>query len=153
MRRFGFGAFLALAILVGLVGVVAYNLGVSTGTTDAAIAGGASVIYAPATLTPFAFIIGAFLLILFLAFAARAIAGPRRRWGHHGWGPGAWDAYGQDRGNWDHADVPEPFRPMLERWHRDAHAAAPAGPPSGPSPQGRGGRPAPPPPASQRPSS
>lgn len=127
MRRFGLAAFLALALLVGAVGAVAYNLGVSAGAADAAIAAGASVIYAPATFSPFGLILGGFFLILLIGFIARAIAGPRRhmRPGGPPLGPRGWGPSGRHRGDWDHETVPEPFRPMLARWHRDAHAEPP----------------------------
>jgi len=127
MRRFGFAAFLALTLLVGTIGVVAYNLGVSAGIADAAIAAGASVIYAPATFSPFGLIIGAFFVVMLIGFIARAIGGPGRHVGpgRH-MGPGGWGPGGRHRGDWDHETVPEPFRPMLERWHRDAHTATTA---------------------------
>jgi hypothetical protein len=147
MRRFGLAAFLVLALVVGAVGVVAYNLGVTAGATDAAIAAGASVIYAPAAFSPFGIIIGLFFLILFLGFASKLIFGPRRHMGPAGWGgPGGPGGWGRHRGDWDHETVPEPFRPMLERWHQDAHGEAgddpkdgshtdsPEVPPSGPTP-------------------
>jgi hypothetical protein len=128
MRRFGLAAFLALTLVVGVVGVVAYNLGVSAGAADAAIAAGASVIYAPAAFSPFGVIIGGFFLILLIGFFARVIAGPRRHMGpgRRPMGPGGWGPPGRNHGEWDHETVPEPFRPMLTRWHRDAHAEPPA---------------------------
>lgn len=143
MRRFGFAAFLALILLVGTVGIAAYDMGLSAGSAETAIADGASVIYAPATFSPFGLIIGTFLVIVLIGFIARGFAGPRRHMG-----PGAWGHYGGYRGHGDHETVPEPFRPMLERWHREAHGApASAGgttPPFGPAPQTT----PPPPPAS-----
>jgi hypothetical protein len=50
-RRFGLGALLAIALLVGVVGVVAYGLGLSAGTTEAAIEAGSSVIDPAVTLS------------------------------------------------------------------------------------------------------
>ena len=141
MRRFGFAAFLALAVVVGAVGVTAYNLGATAGATDAAIAAGASVIYAPATFSPLGIVIGLFFLVLFLGFMARFVAGPRRSMGWGGWsGPGGPRRWSHHRGDWDHETVPEPFRSMLERWHRDTHMASstpgpdmrPPKPPAGP---------------------
>jgi hypothetical protein len=155
MRRFGLAAFLALTLLVGVIGVVAYDLGVSAGAADAAIEAGASVIYAPATFSPFGLIIGAFFVILLIGFSARAIAGPRRHKGpgRH-MGPGGWGGPGgpwRRGGDWDHESVPEPLRPMLERWHRDAHASAAAPSPGGDSGAGpRGGGPQTTPPAAAR---
>jgi hypothetical protein len=122
MRRFGLAAFLALTLLLGVTGLVAYNLGVSAGAADAAIEAGAAVIYAPAAISPFGLIIGAFFLVLLIGFIARAFAGPRRHMGAAGWGRHM--GPGHHRGDWDHETVPEPFRPMLERWHDDAHTAA-----------------------------
>lgn len=140
MRRFGLAAFLALILLVGVTGLVAYNLGVSAGAADAAIEAGAAVIYAPAAISPFGLIIGAFFLVLLIGFIARAFAGPRRHMGPGGWGRHM--GYGRHGGDWDHETVPEPFRPMLERWHRDAHtgsgaashAAGTSAPPPGRAP-------------------
>ena len=126
MRRIGIVAFAALLLLVGAVGFVAYNLGVSAGAADAAIAAGASVIYAPAAVSPFGIILGAFFLILALGFIVKVIAGPRRHRGSGSWGHGPWGMGGPGRpgGPWspDQETVPEPFKPMLERWHREAHA-------------------------------
>ena len=125
MRNFRIGAFLVLTILVGIVGLVAYNLGVSAGTAEAAISAGASVIYTAPVISPFAFIIGGFMLLLFIGFLARAFMGPRRHMG-----PGAWGHYGHRGHRADFEDVPEPFRPMLQRWHDQAHAAPAADGPS-----------------------
>lgn len=97
MRRSGLGAYLAITLLVGLVGVVAYNLGLSAGIADAAIEAGASVIYTPATFSPFGLIIGGFFVIVLIGFTARALAGPRRGWGPGASGPGAWG-----HGHWRH---------------------------------------------------
>ena len=118
MRRFGLLGFTALLLLVGAVGVVSYNLGVSAGAADAAIAAGASVIYtAGAGISPFALILGLFFLVLVIALVARSFAGPRMAMGAGSWGHRSH----RGRGGWDHDEVPEPFRPMLERWHREAH--------------------------------
>ena len=122
MRRFGLFGFVVLLLLVGAVGLVAYNLGVSAGATDAAIAEGAAVIYAPgAGISPFGLIVGFFFVVLILGFIAKAFAGPRMIGG-----PGPWGHRGRGwRADWSHEDVPEQFRPMLERWHRSAHDPAP----------------------------
>ena len=122
MRRFGLLAFLVVALLVGAVGVMAYNLGFSAGATDAAIEAGASVIYAPAAgISPFGAIIGLFFVILIIGFVIKAIAGPRVRMG-----PGPWGRHGRGYPGWDHDTVPDHFRPMLERWHRDVHGSGSA---------------------------
>ena len=144
MRSFRIGAFLVLTILVGAVAAVAYNLGLSAGAADAAIAAGASVIYAPAAISPFAIIFGVFLLLLFIGFLARVIGGPRRHLAHgawgRGWGPGGY-------GHWDGENVPEAFRPVLERWHQQAHTPGDAGPSGGAGPSGPTSGGTPPPPA------
>jgi hypothetical protein len=142
MRSFRLGAFLVLTLLVGIVAVVAYDFGVSAGTAEAAVAAGASVIYAPATISPLGLIIGGFFLLLFLGFLARVIAGPRRGWGPEGW------HHGRHGRAWDRDEVPEPFKPVLERWHREAHGIAPG--PQG-YPGGYGATPPPPPPADRPP--
>lgn len=149
MRRFGLFGFLVLLLLVGAVGAVSYNLGISTGAAEAALADGAAVIYAPAAgLSPFGLILGFFFVVLIIGFIGKAFAGPRMamgpgHWGHRG--RGAW-ADGHDH------DVPEPFRPMLERWHQAAHAPTAAGmpgtppgsrPPEPPRPPQPGGGPGP----------
>jgi len=137
MRRFGLFGFLVLLFLVGAVGVVAYNLGVSAGATEAAIAEGAAVIYAPAAgFSPFGLILGLFFVILLIGFVAKAFAGPRMAMGP-GWGHGR---HGGPR-DWDRENVPEPFRPMLERWHRDAHDAPASAAARGGQPPTSGARP------------
>lgn len=115
MRSFRIGAVLVLTILVVIVAVAAYAYGLSAGTAEAAVAAGATVVYAPATISPLGIIFGGFLLLLFIGFLAKIIVGPRRG----PVGPGGWrhGRYGAP----DHQDVPEQFRPMLERWHREAH--------------------------------
>ncbi len=147
MRRFGLGAFLALILLVGAVGIVAYDLGISAGTTDAAIEAGASVIYAPATFSPFGAIVGAFFLIVLIGFIVRGFGASRRPMGRRGWSHGGgFGGYPGHRDSWEQGSVPEPFRPMLERWHREAHAAPLAGAPTAAQrPDAQPGTAAPPP--------
>ena len=148
MRSFRLGAFLVLTILVGAVAAVAYNLGLSAGAADVAIAAGASVIYAPASISPFAIIFGGFLLLLFIGFLAKVIAGPRHHAAYGPWGR-RWGPAGS--GGWDGENVPEQVRPMLERWHQRSHADSGSRPPSGgpagggASPGTRVGQPTPPP--------
>ena len=71
------------------------------------------------------------LTLLLIGFIAHAVPGPGRHMGP-GWhmGPRSRGPGGRHRGDWDHGTVPEPFRPMLERWHRDAHAATTGSAPS-----------------------
>jgi hypothetical protein len=137
-RRFGLLGALVLALLIGTVGIVAYNIGLTNGAAEAAMAEGAAVIYAPASgPSTFGLILGLGLAILLIGFVARAFAGPRFPMGHRPWGP-RWAGHRGPRGDWDHEDVPGPFRPMLERWHRDAHgggASAPAASDLPPTPE------------------
>ena len=127
MRRFGFLGFVMLLLLVGAVGAVSYNLGISAGAADAALNEGAAVVYTQGGgFSPFALILGLFIVVMAIGFIARAFAGPRMGigpgyWGYRSWGP---------RGDWHHEDVPEPFRPMLERWHQAAHGASASGGPA-----------------------
>ncbi len=152
MRRFGLLGFMALLLLVGAAAAVTYNLGVSAGAAEAALAEGAAVIYAPAAgFSPFGLILGLFFVVLLIGFVAKAFAGPRMAMGHGrgpwGYGPGPW-GYGRSgrHGDLDQQDVPEHFRPMLARWHRDAHAAPPSnGPEQTAAPHGAD-QAAPPPP-------
>ena len=112
----GLRGFLVL-LLVGAVGVVAYNAGISTGAAEAAIAEGATVVYQTSSWSPFGLLFGFFFLVLIVGFVSKAIFRPRMPYG-----PGAWG--GRHRAghrDWDHEDVPEPFRPMLEKWHQQAH--------------------------------
>ena len=125
MRRFGFIGFLVLALLVGAVGVVAYNAGISTGAAEAAIAEGATVVYQPSSWSPFGLLFGFFFLVLMVGFVSKAIFRPRMPYG-----PGAWGGrHRAGHSDWAHEDVPGPFRPMLEKWHQQAHqpSAGPAG--------------------------
>jgi hypothetical protein len=137
MRSFRIGAFLVLIILVGAVAAVAYNLGVSAGLSDAAVAAGATVVTAPAAISPLGIIVGGFFLLLFVGFLAKVIAGPRHYGAYGGWGRGYYR-------HWDGENVPEQFRPMLERWHSEAHTSAGGPPPSGGPTSGGPGMPPPP---------
>jgi hypothetical protein len=149
MRRFGFFGFLVFALLVGAVGVVAYDMGISTGAADAAIAEGATVVYQPAAWSPFGLLFGLFFLFLLIGFLGKVFFRPWSPTGHRGWGGRHWASHDwaghHDR---DHEDVPDPFRPMLEKWHHQVHETpagpaeassapgAPSAPQGGPSPQG-----------------
>ena len=81
--RFGFIGFLAFALLLGAVGVVVFNVGISMSVTEAAAADGASVVYGGAGWSPFGAIIGLFFLFLFFGCTFNAFAW--RRWSY---GPG-----------------------------------------------------------------
>lgn len=123
-RGFGLLGFLFGLILLGIVAVVAYNVGLSASGNAAA---------APAVAPFFWFggfhILGFLLFFLFFVFILAAIFRPRG-WGHYGWygayGPGPWGYRGQDM-----RDVPPPFEGMLENWHKRAHGDTTPTPGSG----------------------
>jgi hypothetical protein len=137
--RFGFFGVLAVIVLALLVGGVAYSLGLAAGQTATVVAPGTTV--APGTVVypvgyghvgwgfgfPFFGIFGILFVVLLIGLLVRAFR--PRPWG--GGGPGGWG-----RGGWSDGwsgrpdDVPPPFRPMLEAWHRRAHGEAPPDPPA-----------------------
>jgi hypothetical protein len=127
-RGFGLLGFLVGLLLLGVVAAVAYNVGLSTGAaSDGATA---PVVYGHW----FGFgggfgILGFLFFILILALLFRAIFRPWG-WGHHGWrggyGPGGWGYKGTET-----RDVPPPFEPMLESWHRRMHGEQPSEPKTG----------------------
>lgn len=119
-RRSGWLRALAILVLVGVIGGIGYTIGLANAGTAVAT-GAAPVVYAP-----WGFGFGFFgllfpILIIFLLFAA--VGGRGRGRGH--WGPGGYGGYrghGPDGRPWgDGKDVPPPFEPMLESWHRRAH--------------------------------
>jgi hypothetical protein len=124
-RGFGLLGLLVGLILLIVVAAIGYNIGLSAG---AAAGGGTVAPVAPLVYGPWFFggfhILGFlfFFLILFLIFAALFRG---RRWGGYGWhggyGPGPWGwRSGEMR------DVPPPFEPMLESWHKRAHGETPS---------------------------
>ena len=127
-RGFGLLGFLVGLLLLGVVAAVAYNVGLSTG----AASDGGTVPVAYGQWVGFGGGFGFFgflffILILILLF--RAVFRPWG-WGHHGWrggyggyGPGWWGYKGTET-----RDVPPPFEPMLESWHRRMHGETPAEP-------------------------
>ena len=131
---YGFGRFIALLLLVGLlavVGVNVYNAGVTAGINSDignAIASGAPI---PAGYVSGAylahpwggfgfggFLIGIFFLFLFFGLV-RAAFGFGRMGGHHG-GHGKWEG----PRDWSN----HPLHDRFESWHRDQHGEAPATP-------------------------
>jgi hypothetical protein len=119
--RFGFIGFLLFALFTGVVGVVAFNAGVSSGAAEAAIAEGATVVYQPSGFSPFGAIFGFFFLLLVFGFVMKTFM-----WRRMPSGSGGWGSNHGNHGKWDPDDVPERFRPMLEGWHRRAHGDGPA---------------------------
>jgi hypothetical protein len=127
------------------VGVIAYQLGLSAGTTQAAVSAGATVVYA-APGVGFGSLLGLlFFGLLFLAIVGgfvKRIAwsragrpggsgfGPGRGpWMMHGgWGHGGPDGRGSTWGHGTDRPVPPPFDEMLGRWHDQAHGTAPTSP-------------------------
>ena len=149
MRRFGIVGFLVGALLLGGVGLTAYQMGVNEGSTSAAVNAGAHVVYVQHSGGGFPFL-GVLLGLLFLGFvvslfkraAWRRAGGPGFGPGHGPWGGhGAWGGHGP--GGWDTTGdrpVPPPFDAMLGRWHQAAHGTAPGAtppttgmPPAGPA--------------------
>jgi hypothetical protein len=151
MRRFGIVGLLFGALLLGGVGIVAYQAGVTAGTTSAAVAGGATVVYHAPWAFGFGFpLFGLLFGLLFLGLLFALIrrvawgsrggpGGPGGPGGHpgHGWGgpwamkgwggPGGWSGEpGTDR------PVPPPVAEMLGRWHAQAHEATPSAAPPAP---------------------
>jgi len=120
--RFGFLGVLVGLLIVGIVAVAAYNVGLSAGA-GAAGAAAAPVVYHPwFGFGFFGGFLGFLFFILILAFLLRAIFRPWG-WGHGwrgGYGPGGWGYKGTEM-----RDVPPPFEPMLESWHRRAHGETP----------------------------
>lgn len=134
-RGFGLLGFLVGVLFLGVVAAVAYNVGLSTGAASTgAVATGAAtpVVYGPWFGWGFGFgffpFFGFIFFILILALVFRAIFRPWG-WGHHGWrsgyGPGGWGYKGTET-----RDVPPPFEPMLESWHRRMHGEQPSEPKS-----------------------
>ena len=111
MRIIGF---LVLLLLVGVVGVVAYDAGLTAGINEATIAEGATVVYATGGggVSVFGVILGLFFLVLLVGLVARLFFGRPAKGVGWGAGPGPW-GYGRwgRHGTWSHEDVPEPFRP------------------------------------------
>lgn len=145
MRRIGLVGLLLGGLALGGVGAIAYQLGVTAGTTQAAVSAGATVVYGAPWGMGFGFfpIVGLFFFgLLFLAivggFAKRAAWARAGRPGGPGFGPG--------HGPWTHGGwgpssdrpVPPPMAEMLGRWHDQAHGAEPAGS-TGPTPAGQAG--------------
>jgi len=129
--RFGFIGFLLIGAFALLVGSVAYNWGLAAGTAQVATSG--TVVY----LHPAGFGLGGFLFLFLIAglvvtaFRARRWAGGpggpggwgHRSHGHGGWGP-RMDPNDPRIRQWTDGDVPPPFQPMLDAWHRRAHGPA-----------------------------
>src|SRR5690606_18371787 len=92
MRRIGLVGALIGALALGAVGVIAYQLGLSAGTTQAAVSAGATVVYAAPGIG-FGSLLGLFFFgLLFLAivggFVKRAAWVRAGRPGGPGFGPG-----------------------------------------------------------------
>ncbi len=119
--RFGLLGILVGLIFIGIVAAIAYNVGLSAGL--ASTGGTAPVVYGPWLGFGGFHLFGFLFSILIFALLLGAIFRPRG-WGHHGWrggyGPGPWD-YRED----EMRDVPPPFEPMLEAWHRRVHGERP----------------------------
>lgn len=124
-RGFGVIGFLVGLLLLGVIAAVAYDVGLSTGAASAG--GTVPVVHGHWLGFGGGFgILGFLFFILILALIFRAIFRPWG-WGHHGWpggyGPGGWGYKGTET-----RDVPPPFEPMLESWHRRMHDEQPSEP-------------------------
>ena len=131
MRRgFGFIGLVVTAILLGIVGVIAYNVGWSDGVATHLPAGTAA---AP----PYYYGYGPhwgfgifgffwFLFVVFILFGLLRFAFfGRRHWGG-GWGGGR--GYGQGHG------MPSGIDERMQEWHKRAHGEQPPAPGSTPPP-------------------
>jgi hypothetical protein len=126
--RFGVFGFLVGLLILGAVAVVAYNLGASAGAVSTGTGAAAPVVYGPWLGFGFGFFpfFGFLFFILILFLLLRAIFRP---WGWgHGWRGGYWGGYGPGGSGYkgtETRDVPPPFEPMLESWHKRAHGETP----------------------------
>ncbi len=143
MRRIGLMGLLLGSLALGGVGIIAYQLGVSAGAASAAVAGGATVVYAAPWGAGFGFFPVIGLLFFGLLFLAVIGSIGRAAWGRGGPGRGPWMggpawAHGGP-GAWAHDRPVPPFvQECLARWHAEAHGAPPAG---SPDPAGSTGSP------------
>jgi hypothetical protein len=133
MRRgFGLIGLLATAILLAIVGVIAYNVGWSDGVATHLPAGAAT---APPYYHGYGHFFGGgfgifgllwFFFVLFVIFGLLRFAFfGRRMWGYgHGWGHGMGPGHG----------TPPGFDDRMQEWHRRAHGeqASGANPPPPP---------------------
>lgn len=134
MRRgFGILALVVTAVVIAIVGVIAYQAGwsegfaqhVPDGTTQAVAPYPYYYGYGP-HFFGFGWIFGLlfflFLAFIFIRIVAFGIFGGRRGWGYgRGWGH-----YG--------GGVPPAIDERMKEWHRQAHGDAPAATPSTPPP-------------------
>ena len=136
MRRgFGLIGLLVTAIVLAIVGVIAYNVGWSDGLSTQVPAGTAAVpppyYYGYG---PHAFGFFGFFWILFVVFGLfwlfRIVFFGRRHWGGGGWGNKGRHGYG----------VPPAIDERMQEWHKRAHGEQPSGsatPPPPPPPDQR----------------
>lgn len=116
-RGFGLLGILVGLVLLGIVAAVAYNVGLSAGAAGSA--GAAPVVYPWFGFGGFP-IFGFLFLLLIIGLFLALIFRPRG-WGGGYWGHGPWGYR-----DWERRDVPPPFEPMLENWHRRAHGETPS---------------------------
>ncbi|MBA2254272.1 MAG: hypothetical protein H0W07_04060 [Chloroflexi bacterium] len=103
---------LGILAVVLLIGGIGYAIGLGAGAAGVPVVAGAPVVYAGHGFGLFGLLVPILLIVLLLAaFSGRRGGGHWRR----GYGPGGWYGSGDGR------DVPPPFEPMLESWHRRAH--------------------------------
>jgi hypothetical protein len=128
MRRgFGLIGLVVTAILLAIVGVIAYNVGWSDGVATHLPAGTAAAAppyyygYGPHFWGAGFGIFGFFwlLFVLFILFALLRFAFFGRRFWGGGWGYG--------RGGYGHRDMPPAIDERMQEWHKRAHGDQPSG--------------------------
>ena len=138
MRRIGLVGVLLGALLLGGVGIAAYQLGVTAGATAEAVESGATVVvghawgWGPGFGFPFfGLFFGLLFLVLVVGLVRWAAFGRRGPGGPRGFGPGGpWSGgWEGGRGSWGPGTdrpVPPPVAEMLGQWHAQAHGAGSA---------------------------
>jgi len=136
MRRgFGILGLLLTLVVIGVVGVFAYQVGLSDGVAQhlpAATDGGSTTVapypyhygwYGGPGFFHFGWIFGLLFFLFFVFIFFRIVAfglwGGRR----HGWGGRGWGMYG--------GGIPPAIDERMREWHRQAHGEAPSTPPAG----------------------
>jgi hypothetical protein len=132
MRRgFGFLGLIATAILLAVVGAIAYNIGWSDGVNTHVTAGTAVAPvyygYGPGFWGAGFGIFGLlwFLFVMFVLFSLLRLVFFGRRMMGGGWGGG----WGRGRGYYGHGHgMPPGIEERMQDWHKRAHGEAPAEP-------------------------
>ncbi len=117
---------LVVLVLIGIVGLVGYQIGIGQNIAAQLPAAGAPVAYYG---YPYHFGFGSFFGFLFMLLFFFLIFGLLRAalWGGRGWGGGHKYGYGPMRGPWG-----DDARARIEQLHKELHGDKPQG--GGPSP-------------------